>query len=190
MKKFLFPALIALVTGFTMVSCNNGAYDADPENDYSDMPNPLDPANSPGNMLGTFTCKVNDVVVNFTGAYALDTLGSFYITGGSFLGDDLAKFDVLSMKFREYKGPGVYSVSDSTDDINPGYAKFRGVGDVTDYDFFDGYNCYFTVNVTEEKDKKLRGTFEGVLLKTENMFDPDTTDRMFITEGKFHVKKN
>jgi uncharacterized lipoprotein NlpE involved in copper resistance len=44
MKKIIISCLITMAA-FTIIGCNNGAYDANPKSNNSGTPNPLDPKN-------------------------------------------------------------------------------------------------------------------------------------------------
>ncbi len=58
MKHLLVIATLALgVFGFA--SCNNGAYDADAKNDYSNVPNPVNPDNKDFAQPGEIRVKVD-----------------------------------------------------------------------------------------------------------------------------------
>ncbi len=181
MKKFILSALAYTCMGFAFVSCNNGDYDANPDTNHNNVPNPLNPDNSPGNNVGDIVAKINGDQKVFKGT-AKDTLGMLYLTG--FTGTSFP-MQGIRLGFLNYEGVKVYSSTDMPQTVAGGYSLLNSAMDVKDYivtGFEDGGRL--KLEVTEDKDNKLKGTFEGVFY---NMVDDN--DSVVISEGKFYLQR-
>jgi hypothetical protein len=95
MKKYILSALIIAGAGFGLLSCNNGDYDADPNADYSNGINPLNPKggiNTNFDWTGSdpMSAEINGNAWKADGAFYLvdmfDTTEA-YIVGANFSGD-------------------------------------------------------------------------------------------------------
>lgn len=74
MKKLLVGTALILVAAAALYSCNNGPYDAHPDNDYSAALNPLDPTSGANVYLGSIESRINDKSLLFAPAfYYVDT---------------------------------------------------------------------------------------------------------------------
>lgn len=74
MKKLLVGTALILVAAAALYSCNNGPYDAHPDNDYGTGLNPLDPESGANVYLGSIESRINDKKMLFAPAfYYVDT---------------------------------------------------------------------------------------------------------------------
>ncbi len=81
MKKFLLAATLLAGTSLTMLSCNNGDYDADPSTNNPAL-NPLDPKSGVTVYLGTMKAALNGTLTEFYPAYFISPMeNTFAITG-------------------------------------------------------------------------------------------------------------
>jgi hypothetical protein len=105
---------------------------------------------------------------------------------GDFVG---GHYETINFDFSPFDGVKTYSKSDTSDNVSISYDRF---GDVhKTYEVFTGNGGWLTVNVTENANNILKGTFEGKLFKYDiDLLGPDTTDVVIFTEGRFHLKKN
>src|SRR5437879_2988657 len=110
MKKILFTTLLTAGVCMAMISCNNGAYDADPNTDNATIKNPLDPNSGVTVYIGTIKTVLNGKDVLFTDcSYTIDTNNNRIITGVQ--ANDNVFNSAIRIYFAEstYKGPGTYN---------------------------------------------------------------------------------
>lgn len=135
MKKAILAALFAIGTSTLFVACNNGAYDADPVTNNSNVPNPLDPKNGP-----LMTAKLN-------GGQWTATVGTFNTSVGMALSGATADGKQMLIAIFNYTGPKAYAIDGTT--VQAQWAVGTAATSATSG----------TVTITEQTESNVRGTF-------------------------------
>ncbi|HEY9178297.1 MAG TPA: hypothetical protein VIN07_11420 [Flavipsychrobacter sp.] len=115
MKKLLVGTALILVAATALYSCNNGPYDAHPDNDYSTGLNPLDPESGANVYLGSIESTVNDKKLLFAPAfYYVDTNSVTHFVAR--VKDDSIFHRTLRISFSDgaFKGVDTYRVNADT----------------------------------------------------------------------------
>lgn len=182
MKKFFLSALLVSCVGLVFISCNNGAYDANPTTNNSNIPNPL--LNNGGNVaLGNITAKLNGTSKTW-GGFAKDSLGFLMIGGAS----ASQPYEVVQILIPFYDiNVKEYFINDTASDGMFQYAIQEGTG-LKAYQLGFGMDGHLKIEITENADNKVKGKFEGVVYNT-SVGSPDPNDSLIITEGQFYVNK-
>lgn len=117
MKKLLLATALFGLAGLTLYSCNNGAYDANPDSDLSAALNPLDPDSGSVNIyLGSMETVLNNKKLVFAPAfYFIDTFGVYNLIAR--VKDDSIFHRTLRISFTSYQGVKDYNVT--ADTVNP-----------------------------------------------------------------------
>jgi len=182
MKKFFLSALLVSCVGLVFISCNNGAYDANPTTNNSNIPNPL--LNNGGNVaLGNITAKVNGTSKTWSG-FAKDSLDLFMIGGST----TALPYEFLQFVIPFYEGSGKqYHINDTASSGIFQYGKYDGAT-LKAYQLTIGLDGHMTIEITEDANNKVRGKFNGVVYNT-TVGSPDPNDSLVITEGEFYINK-
>lgn len=169
MKKLLLAAAFLFGVTLAFTSCNNGAYDANPNTDLSNTGNPLD---VPGGAY-YMTCDVDGE--NYAGYGAFFGTTSLGITATSVgaLSNNAGEYQ-LNISVFDYSIPKTYTQPDNNIAIVFGKASDPG-------NAFTDVDNSAIVTITEVADTYINGTFSG-RLKSNGAYKT-------IANGRFHVKK-
>ncbi len=186
-KHFRAAALLTIVavSSLAISSCNNGLYDADPTTNNSNVGNPFNQNNGGLAALGTITAKLDGNKINFTSANYLDTLGSVLISG---MNGAVPNFSQLDLNILSYSGVKKYEDLNGPDQLNLTYIQLQNLA----FNFFhstDGTHSKITIDVTEEQDNTIKGTFSGILYYNDLTGAENVNNKIEVTEGSFYVKK-
>jgi hypothetical protein len=188
MKKFFLSALVVCGSVLGFVACNNGDYDANPNANNSNIPNPFlnggGGSVTDGHTLGYVSAKVNGNLVGGPG-YAVDTLGVFVIMGQKLT----PPYNAFIFNFGvSYDGKKTYEFSESSSFFGiAGYSTTEGTTQKL-YSAGPMIPGKFVLEVTEVADNKHKGTFAGVMYNNSTG-TPNTSDSIVITDGKFYISK-
>ncbi len=188
MKKALLSALLVAGLGSVFVSCNNGAYDADPAVSQGTILNPINPSSGVTIPIGYMTMNINGYLASFlAGGWSDSTAGTASLTAFRF--DTATQWQTFTMVITAYNGNGTYNfLPDGTNGImmhqiiNPMDNNYVGKGNTSNIG-----SGHATVVVEGTEDGNIRGTFNGVLF--QNLPGVNTNDSDVITNGKFYLPK-
>lgn len=192
MKKFFITALLATGVSFLLPSCNNGAYDADPNSSTGGL-NPLDPNSGVTIYLGTMKATLNSTRTSFYPAYYIEKEpGSRFDMYGFRAGDPLKHTMLISIRgfnsLSEFSAVVAYHLQDTV-----------GVNDSTIV-----YTGEMQIKLNGNEGGNLRGTFSGDLYyatKVSNHLEKvipddlepltptDQSQAIRVTDGEFYVPK-
>lgn len=174
MMKKLFLAATLLLGTLAMTSCNNGAYDANPDINNSNVNNPL---NVPGGDY-FMTCKINGAQYTGNGFYIATINGGIasFTSNGTIAGDNGDYQFVLSLT--NYAGVKAYPESGG----GMGIALVEKSKPGDPYSSANSTDEDAKITITEVTDTYVNGTFEGTLTNGGNA-------NRKVTEGSFHVKR-
>jgi uncharacterized lipoprotein NlpE involved in copper resistance len=181
MKKLVIAALLA--TGsLALYSCNNGAYDADPNNGGSPL-NPLNPAESGVSVyLGTMKADLNGTPTLFSPAYyTVDESGAMNVI--AYRVNDKIFQHILRLSIYNFKNTKEFSYGVSYTYLDT--SKHSA-------DSFFTYGTHsstgpFTLTMNGNEEGNLRGTFSGTLAKLKPV--EVTSDVIKITNGEYYIPK-
>ena len=104
MKNKLFSLFVAAAVCLGMMACDNGAYDANPDTNFSQVKNPLNVSNS----VGAMSARINNVFWSTNTGAARDTMGVLLISGIT------AEMKSIGISIVGYNGPGIYTIGTNT----------------------------------------------------------------------------
>lgn len=181
MKKLVIAALLITGVGFAMVSCNNGAYDADPSTTGKPL-NPLNPGSGISVYLGTMKANIfGTKTLFYPASYKAQEDGANVITGVRENDAQLSHtltMSIFNMKsLSEFGSLAYYTYIDTTYHrydslITFGVAPNKGS---------------FTITLSGNEDGNLRGHFYGTLYKIKPI--QNLNDSVVFTDGEFYVPK-
>lgn len=174
MKKLLFAFALTSVVCIGIYSCNNGAYDANPDTDHSAVLNPITGDSSGTSAyLGSMNAVLNNRKKLFEPAFYYKIDNSYYLVAR--VQDDTTLERVIRITFADYGGPKEYIVNADTlipnvtfEMIDTTRVDLAG-RPIRNYYTANTNNSvgYATVNIEGEEGGHLRGYFFGNLYKTE-----------------------
>lgn len=189
MKKFVVAALLATGACLVLPSCNNGAYDSDPNSSTGGL-NPLDPNSGVTVYLGTMRATLNNTITAFYPAYYTSPKENNFVVTGIRANDEVLKHT-----------------------INFAITNFKNLsefGTIFTYEFQDTtgndstiiYTGPVAVKLTGNEGGNLRGTFSGEIYYTAKLSnhleedplaiqlpDPDKSKVIYIKDAEFYVPK-
>lgn len=188
MRKVILSALLLAATGFGLASCNNGAYDADPEANGGTVLNPINPSSGVTIPIGYIQVEINGFLASFNAGIWTDSVANTAILTASRI-DRPDQIQGITIMLTNYNGTGTYTVGadgagggvthilyDPTDEngyIALGYTTASGGGSGT-------------VTVEGTEDGNIRGHFEATVY--QNLPGPDNNNTEAI-KGKFYLRK-
>lgn len=186
MKKALLSALFVAGMGSLLSSCNNGDYDAKPEESEGTYLNPLNPNSGVTVPIGYIRCEIGGSVVDFMSGTWTNNGGLAILS--ALRADNAFQVQVVSMSLTGFNGVGTYNVTAGS-----------GVGTIQHY-LYDpndpnyialGYTSAMgdgngVINVEGVEDGNIRGTFSGTLVQELPVVN--TANKEVITNGKFYLK--
>lgn len=199
MKRILLSFCLVAAAGLMLPACNNGPYDANPDANDDNIPNPL----LPGNVsLGTIRADIDGNTIYFYPAvYSGMAEGGLNMRIISAISDyGTADQKIISLQIGSYHGAGtyvsnehnlitetgiLYTVTDATNNNNvktrhDSYTRIEGLGGIT-------------IEVVSDADERMRGTFSGVLyrqiLEDNGAYVTDVTDSIVISNGVYFASK-
>jgi len=118
MKKFLIGTALILGAAVALYSCNNGPYDAHPDNDYGSGLNPLDPTTGVDVYLGSIESRINGKKLLFAPAfYYVDTNSVTHFVAR--VKDDSIFHRTIRIAFPEGTFNEVDTYEVNADDVSP-----------------------------------------------------------------------
>jgi len=171
MRKLLIASALTFVATMALFACNNGAYDAHPDNDYSAGLNPISPDSGGVSVyLGSMEAVINNKKLLFAPAfYYIDTVGIYHLVAR-------VKYDsifnrTLRITFAKYDGKKEYPVSADTTNPNVSFVMLdTSRVDLAGRKIFKTYTAntndgvgYAMVNIKGDEGGHLRGHFFGKL---------------------------
>ena len=184
MKRFLYSLLFVAASGFTLASCNNGDYDANPDASYADIDNPMMPPNKGVPEKGQFIAKVSGAWRVFTNASYVALGGQRFITGSY---QSQGKSNVVQITLNGYDSAKSYDITAGN------LAVFSSVptanpADVTQYSTESPVQTGSgNVTVTTDANDEMKGTFYFTAYKELPI--ESSSEKIIITEGRFFVPK-
>jgi hypothetical protein len=151
MKNKFFSLFLAAAVCLGMMACDNSAYDANPDTNYSLVKNPLNANNGKAPM----SARINNVAWEAMSAIAKDTMGMFMIQGVSM---DMKAIGIMLIG---YNGPGTYTFG------------MTNMGVYQDGSTVQNATSGQAV-ISSDQDGKSKGTFEfqaGSMSITDGKFD-------------------
>jgi hypothetical protein len=186
MKKALLSALLIAGMGFTFTSCNNGDYDARPEESDATVLNPLNPESGVTIPIGYIRADLSGFQADFTGGTWTNVGGIATLTAVIY--NSSTQWQVMTIVLNNFTGAGTYTIMPGSGTgtvyhhlFNPANPNYIPLGYSSDYG--DG-NATVTVEGTE--DGNIRGTFSGTLVQYQDQIN--TNNKEVITNGKFYLK--
>ena len=188
MKKYFLSALVLAGSVLLGAGCSNGDYDATPNANNSNIPNPF--LNNGGGgggknefVLGKMSAMINGKLLSVNAAGA-DSLGLFYVYGST----TGTPMESMSIMILDWKGKKQYVTNDTTMELGFSYVR-QGGSDNAIYGVNIGIGKgHVQVDVTDDADNKVKGTFEGVIYNVTTG-SANASDSMVVTEGKFWINK-
>jgi len=180
MKKIVLVLAATLAT-VGLFSCSNGLYDANPDADYSNIPNPIVPIDNSPAKEGQIKFKLYDEYELYSNAYFMELGASRMITG---LRTGTTNNYVISFTITDYSGVGEYS--GLNDKVTATYIVFKDTTIIKTSQVQQSLfpESHITLEVKEDTGDRLTGTFE---FKGINDFGGG--DSIVVSEGTFNVKK-
>lgn len=186
MKKALLSALLIAGMGCTFSSCNNGDYDAKPDESNATVLNPLSPGSGVSIPIGYIRTELGGFQADFTSGTWTNVGGVATLTAVKI--DNNTQWQVYTIVLMNYTGVGTYTLMPGSgtgtmwhhlfDPANPQYVP---LGYSSDYG-----DATATVTVEGTEDGNIRGTFSGTLVKYLDVVDVNTKE--VVTGGKFYLK--
>jgi len=184
------------VSSWLLISCNNGAYLANPDTADDKTPNPLIPGNvKKGTIRGTFDGET----YYFSPGYYYDWDNARAFSAMSDFGT--AQEKIVFFVIENYAGVGEYrlrdggpsgymsfAISDATDN-NKVLAQYTsGTGEWTDQ------RGYVDIVIEDTHKDRMIGTFNAKLFRYipgDTIFDGDIdfSDSLMVTDGKFFITR-
>ena len=188
MRKVILSALLLAVTGFGLVSCNNGAYDADPKTNDGAVLNPINPSSGVTIPIGHMQLEINGFLAGLTTGIWTDSVTGTAIITASVV-DRPDQIQSITIMLNNYNGAGTYAVgADGAGGAithilyNPLDNNYIASGFTTASGAGSG-----TVTIEGTESGYLRGRFEGTLYEFAPTINNANSEA--ITNGKFYVKK-
>lgn len=187
MKRSFYALLFAAGTAFSLGSCMNGDYDANPKADLSKVSNPsYDPGN--GTVArGIIRCKVNGQTQTFTAA-AYTENGSTRLIGGAFPSNGGQKTTSISLSIVNYSGAKTYSLNGVEAIALHSSADLSNPQDALIYSSTNSLQAGSgELKVTDDANNEMKGEFSFIAYKSNPT--ESATEKIEVTEGKFYVAK-
>lgn len=181
MKKLLIGSLLTIGIASAFVSCNNGAYDANPNKDYQGVLNPLGDTTGKGTIvyIGTMKGLVNGGELIFSPAYyTVDTNGIRRIN--AWVQNDTVYWRSIEMYVLDSVVKGkkdevlplaytfTYSVYDTVRKVHKKYTN----SPIQSNDF--------TVYIASQENNTMRGKFNGTIKNTAPILPPPNPNDIVI----------
>ncbi|MCB9046619.1 MAG: hypothetical protein H6550_10860 [Chitinophagales bacterium] len=195
MKKLLIASALILGASMAMFSCNNGAYDANPNVDDGAALNPLSPDSGGVSVyLGSMEGVLNNRKLVYAPAfYYVDTAGNTQIIAR--VKDDSIFHRTLRVTFAPYSGIDTYSVT--AGDMNPrvNFVKLdTSRVDLAGRKIYNTYTAntgdklgYATINIIGEEGGNYRGYLFGKLYRV--LPEKQFADTMSLEYTEFYFRK-
>ena len=174
MKKFVVAALLATGASLVLPSCNNGAYDSDPNGSTGGL-NPLDPNSGVTVYLGTMRATLNNTVTSFYPAYYKSIEGGDSIVG--LRANDVPLKHAIAIQITNFKSMSEYSAE----------FKYSYIDTAQDTLRLLYYKGDMKVKLNGNEGGNWRGTFDGTLHRITP--EENVNDQIYVTNGEFYVPK-
>ena len=171
MKKHILSGFALILFGTALVSCDNGPYDANPKVDNSNILNPLNPNSGVETYIGTMKADFRDTNILFYPArYVVPDPNNPQVRAiiANRSKDTVTKHTVV-ISFSNYTGPKIYDASTNATEVMFEYQIFDTASNqfITYSPNTGNDKGKMTINVKGQESGNLRGTFNGILFRTE-----------------------
>ncbi len=188
MKKVFLLALLIAGLGSVFTSCNNGDYDAAPEEGDGTVLNPLNPESGVSIPIGYMRATLNGFQADFISGAWTDTVPGQVMIFASRI-DNPTQIQGITITLTNYNGAGTYTLGPDGSGgsithilYNPLDNNYIGQG------FTSGIGAGNAIVVIEgTEDGNLRGKFSGTLYQFAETIN--TSVQETVSGGMFYVRK-